>query len=211
MTSTPRLLLLSVLALLLSGCNSALPTPVPTEPPLEPVEIYLDEAQATLTIVRTMTAAGGPITITAAVPLAFWIDESDPKQVVMVTGTGTGTAALNLQVSGTGGSYTITAEWPVEYEVKGSLFPNPDMCKMALDVEETLYLSREVVAHTSIGMDVPIVGGEDEFTAFPKIEFDEIESPETRTVGTDLNVFTLDDICMPKALGCDYAWPVCPG
>jgi hypothetical protein len=211
MTSTPRLLLVSVLALLLSGCNSALPTPVPTEPPLDPVEIDLDEARATLTIVRTMTAAGGPVTITGAIPLDFWIDKNDPKQIVIVTGTGAGTAVLDILGSGTGGSYTVTAEWPVEYEVKGSLFPNSDICKMALDLEETLLLSREVVAHTSIGMDFPMVGGVDEFTAFPKIEFDEIESPETRTMGEIHSVFTLDDICMPKALGCDYAWPVCPG
>ncbi len=81
-------------------------------------------------------------------------------------------------------------------------------CKVTLDVDEALLLSHVVILHAA-GMDIPI-SGEDEFTAFPKLEFTDQFDPEPR-IGLGANsVFTLDDVCMPAYLGCDK-WQPCPG
>jgi len=209
MATKLRLLLVCTLALQLSGCNSAIPSTVPTSPPEQPAKLEPADAHATLTIVRTMTHMLGHITLTAAIPLSFGTNEDELVDKPMVAGVGAGTAALSGRAEGTGGGYDVSAEWPAEYVVQGLLTTGTGGCTITLDVEESLLLSREVILHAA-GMDIPTVGGEDEFTAFPKLVFTESFDPEVRMLGTVESVFTLEDVCMPAYLGCDR-WLPCPG
>lgn len=201
-------LCLLALPLLLSACNRPVVTPAPPIPTSEPVKLEPGDAKATLTIVRTMTHMLGHITITAAIPLSFGTNEAEFEDRPMVAGMGSGIAALSGSAQGTGGGYDMSAEWPVEYVVEGLMTTGTGECEIALDVEETLLLSREVIAHAA-GMDLPMVAGEDEFTAFPKLVFTESFNPEVRLAGTAESVFTLDDVCMPPYLGCNK-WLPCP-
>jgi hypothetical protein len=208
MATRLRVLCSFALPLLLSGCNRPVVTPDPPIPKSEPAKLEPGDAKATLTIVRTTSLMIGTFTITAACPLTFGTNEDDPGGPIMVYGSGTGAAVLASGAQGTGGSYDVKTEWPAEYEVIGWLVAGPGGCKVTLDVEEALLLSRVVILHAA-GMEIPI-SGEDQFTAFPKLEFTEQFDPEPRTGDGGNSVFTLDDVCMPAYLGCDR-WQPCPG
>jgi hypothetical protein len=204
-----RVLCFLALPLLVSSCNRPGVTPVPPVRTSEPVKLEPGDARATLTVVRSMTHMLGHITITAAIPLSFGTNEGELEDRPMVGGMGAGIAELSGSAQGTGGGYDVSAEWSVEYVVEGLMTTGTGECEIQLDVEETLLLSREVIGHAA-GMDIPMVAGEDEFTAFPKLVFTESLDPEVRLAGTVESVFTLDDVCMPAYLGCDR-WQPCPG
>ncbi len=208
MATTLRLLCVFALPLLLSACNRPLVTPDPPIPTSEAAKLEPGDAKATLTIVRTASLMIGTFTITASLPLTFGTNEDDPVGPIMVYGSGNGAAVLDSGAQGTGGGYDVKTEWPAEYEVIGWQVACSGGCMVTLDVEEALLLSHVVILHAA-GMDIPI-SGEDEFTAFPKLEFTDQFDPEPR-IGLGANsVFTLDDVCMPAYLGCDK-WQPCPG
>jgi hypothetical protein len=177
---------------------------VPSERPIPTATLDFSGARATLTVIRGMKVSLGDITITAAIPLLFAIDEDDPESPVIVWGTGTGAAVLNGIATGTGGSYTINAEWPVEYDVKGNLTPSREVCRLSLTVDEILLLSEEVVAHLDPLGDLLMSAGDDQFTTFTDLQFTETESTVTRGQAPVESVFSIDDWCLPEATYCTY-------
>jgi len=204
-----RLFLWILVCGVLVGCSTGaeegvLPTVAPTQVPVPTATLDFTGAQATLTIIRQMDAPLGHVTITAAIPLLFGVDENNPEASAIVWGTGEGSAEMNGTATGTGGSYTIEGTWPVTYDVRGVLTPSRDVCKMSLTVEEALLLSQEVVVHLGPLGDISLVGGVDEFTAFPELKFTEIESTVTIGSGMVESVFTIDDWCMPNSTYCTY-------
>jgi hypothetical protein len=198
-----------------SGLNPVASPAVKSEVPLPTATIDFSGAKATLTIVRTWKLIQGSVTSTAAIPLLFAIDEDDPHRSVIVWGIGEGTATFIIEGSGTGGTTTLTYEYPVEYEVRGNLTPTKatlsrEQCELTLAVDEVLLLSREVIGHSSFLGDIPITGGEDQFTSFSNLFFTEIASTVTRTEGGIEDVFSIDDWCLPWATGCTYGCPAPP-
>jgi hypothetical protein len=183
-------------------------TPAPSEVPAPTATLDFSDAKATLTIVRDFEAPLGHMILTAAVPLLFAIDDQDPEQDVIVWGQATGTGVLDGMASGTGGSYDIWAEWPVEYEVRGVLIPRRDVCRLILNVDEVLRLSEEVMVHAGPFGDVPMSGGVDEFTSFMDLQFTEIDNSVTVPSGMLQSVFTLDDWCLPMSTYCIYGCSV---
>jgi hypothetical protein len=209
-----------VLCLLLLSCsgpglNPVAPPPVKSEGRFPTATIDFSGAKATLTIVRTLTLIQGYVTHSAAIPLLFAIDEDDPYQSVIVWGIGEGTATYIIEGSGTGGTTSLTYEYPVEYEVRGNLTPtratlSREQCQLTLAVDEVLLLSKEVIGHSSFLGDIPIIGGEDQYTSFTNLFFTEIASTVTRTEGGYEDVFSIDDWCLPWATGCTYGCPPPP-
>jgi len=198
-----------LMCMILIGCSAGaaedvMPTSAPTQVPAPTATLDFSEAQATLTIIRQMDAPLGHVTITAAIPLLFAVDDKNPEGEAIVWGTGEGFAVLNGTAMGTGGSYTIEGTWPVTYDVRGVLTPSREVCKMSLTAEEALLLSQEVIVHAGPLGDVPMVGGLDESTAFPELKFTEIESTVTIGSGNVESVFTIDDWCMPNSTYCTY-------
>lgn len=181
------------------------PSPPPTEEQVLPtLPLDLSQSQATLTIIRSMHVALGDVIITAAIPLFFYFDENNPEDSVILFGTGQGTATLNGVAMGTGGSYTVDGDWPVDYKVMGSLSPSREVCKITLSVEEALLLSKEVIVHAGPLGDIPLSGGMDEFTTFKDLQFTEIDSSKTLGSGPVQSTFSIDDWCMPKSTFCTY-------
>ena len=212
MSGLVKLSVIAVICLLIASCNLPAqnpdnPSPPPEEKVVPTLPIDLSGAQATLTIIRTMRVAMGEVTISAAIPLFFAIDEKNPEDPVILWGTGTGTASMNGVVSGTGGSYTVEGEWPVDYDVKGNLYPSREVCKITLSVDEFLLLSKEVMVHADPLGDVLSSGGEDEFTTFPNLNFTEILSEVKLEAGSVESTFSIDDWCLPKSTFCTYGCP----
>lgn len=212
MSGLVKISVVAAICLIIASCN--LPAQNPENPPPPPeaqvvptLPIDLSGAQATLTIVRTMRVAMGDVTITAAIPLFFAIDEKNPEEPVILWGTGTGTASMIGTASGTGGSYTVEGDWPVDYEVRGNLYPSREVCKITLSVDEALLLSKEVIVHLGPLGDVPTSGGVDEFTNFPNLNFTEIDSSVKYGAGSVESTFSIDDWCLPKSTFCTYACP----
>jgi len=148
MSGLVKISVVAAICLLIASCN--LPAQNPENPPPPPeaqivptLPIDLSGAQATLTIVRTMRVAMGEVTITAAIPLFFAIDEKNPEDPVILWGTGTGTATMKGVASGTGGSYTVEGDWPVDYEVRGNLYPSREVCKINLSVDEAPFFPKK--------------------------------------------------------------------
>ena len=212
MSGLAKLSVIATICLLIASCN--LPAQNPENPPPPPEEqvaptlpIDLSGAQATLTIVRTMRVEMGEVTITAAIPLFFAIDEKNPEDPVILWGTGTGTATMKGVASGTGGSYTVEGDWPVDYEVRGNLYPSREVCRINLSVDEALLLSKEVIINLGPLGDVPTSGGVDEFTTFPNLNFTEIASSVKLGAGSVESTFSIDNWCLPKSTFCTYACP----
>ncbi len=212
MSGLVKISVIAAICLLIASCNlpaqnpEILPPP-PEEQAVPTLPIDLSGAQATLTIVRTMRVAMGDVTITAAIPLFFAIDEKNPEDPVILWGTGTGTASMKGVASGTGGSYTVEGDWPVDYEVRGNLFPSREVCKITLSVDEALLLSKEVIINLGPLGDVPTSGGVDEFTTFPNLNFTEILSEVKLEAGSVESTFSIDNWCLPKSTFCTYACP----
>lgn len=209
MKCTVGLFLSILMCIPLIGCTpgvqeGAIPTVQPTQVPVPTATLDFTGAQATLTVIRQLRVPLGNVTITAAIPLLFAIDENNPEAEVIVWGTGEGSAVLNGTAMGTGGSYTVEGTWPVTYDVRGVLTPSREVCKMTLTAEEGLLMSQEVIVHAGPLGDIPMVGGVDEFTAFPELKFTEIEATVTIGTGEVESVFTIDDWCMPNATYCTY-------
>jgi hypothetical protein len=188
-----------VFCLLLTNCTPLSLTPI-TVPPTPTLDF--SGAEATLTIVRTLKVMQGDATITAAIPLLFAVDEDDPWQPVIVWGYGEGTAVWNGLASGTGGSYNNTAQWPVEYEVRGNLIPSKAVCRLTLTVDEILLYSKPGIVHADPIGDQVVIGGEDEFTTFLDLKFTETQNTVTQDYGAMQNVFTIDDWCIPHSVIC---------
>jgi hypothetical protein len=209
MKGLAKISVIAAIFFLIASCNP--PAPAEENPPPLPqaqivptLPIDLSGAQATLTVVRTMQTELGYVTITAALPLLFAIDDKNPEESAILWGTGTGIATLNGIAKGTGGSYTVEGDWPVDYEVRGVLTPSREVCRINLSVDEILLLSKEVVVHAGPLGDVPMSGGVDEFTTFTDLKFTEIDSSVTIGSGTVQSTFTIDDWCMPKSTYCTY-------
>jgi hypothetical protein len=218
-----RLLATFVLCILLVGCAQAIPDTIDSTPdsspaispvlspiPLSTETIDLSGGKATLVVLRTFDEMLGHFTVTASIPLFFMIDEDNPEKSTIVFGKGNGTATLNGEAKGSGykegysSSYTITAEWPAEYEVKGSLDPSQEECYLSLDVDEVIPFSQMVIAHTSLEFmkDIPLAGGIDTFTSFFKLLFTETNPFAFRNEAGIKSTFTIEDWCLPKVTGC---------
>ncbi len=204
-----KISIIAAVFLLIASCSP--PAPEEENPPPDPEEqivptlpIDLSGAQATLTVVRTMQTELGYVTITAAIPLLFAIDDKNPEESVILWGAGTGTATLNGIAKGTGGSYTVEGDWLVDYEVRGVLTPSREVCSINLSVDEILHLSKEVIVHAGPLGDIPMSGGMDEFTTFTDLKFTEIDSNVTIGTGSVESKFSIDDWCMPKSTFCTY-------
>ncbi len=211
MTGLVKISIIAAVCLLIAGCNQSAPEGEIPPPPLSPEEqvlptlpIDLSKSQATLTIIRSLHVPLGNVTITAAIPLLFFINEKNPEDSVILSGTGQGTATLNGVAMGTGGSYTVEGDWPVDYDVRGSLTPSREVCKINLSVDEILLLSKEVIVHAGPLGDIPMSGGMDEFTTFTELKFTEIDSSVTIDSGTMQSTFSIDDWCMPESTYCTY-------
>jgi len=212
MNGMVKVSIIAAICLMIASCNPPAqedeippPPPPPEEQVLPTLPIDLSGAEATLTVVRTMQTELGNVTITAAIPLFFAIDEKNPEESVILWGTGTGTATLNGIAMGTGGSYTVSGDWPVDYEVRGFLSPSREVCKITLSVDEILLLSQEVIVHAGPLGDVPMSGGMDEFASFSDLKFTEIDSSVTIGAGSVESTFSIDDWCMPKSTFCTYS------
>ncbi len=196
-----RFFVIIVMTCLLSaGCS--MPGPEPIIIQLAPTEtIDFSDAKATLTIVHNADLLIGKITISGAIPLFFGTIPGDPQKSTMVWGKGTGTGVLDSGASGTGGSYAVSADIPVQYEVRGILRPSPQECLLELTVDETLLLSQPIEVYAEPLGTVPMVMGEDMVSTFPDLLFTETDPRVTNPYGID-SVLTVDDWCLPAEMHC---------
>jgi hypothetical protein len=179
-------------------------SPAVSEIPIPSDTMDFSQSKATLTIVRTFPFLIGDLTITAAIPLFFMIDEEDPGKKAIVFGKGKGIAVMDSGASGTGGSYPQTAEWPVEYDVRGGLTPDRVECEIKLTVDEIFLLSKGAVLRGSPLGDFPIPPGEDLLTTFPDLSFMESDPRFTVVDSLATSVFTIDDWCLPEGTWCTF-------